>query len=232
MRIDDFADRFVTRFWVDYNAGKRDVVGTARQIATAIKRNMNISEVSDLIGMGSFGMAARIAVSEWMLKLTTDESEVRSSAAIKQLDLPNVARIFDAAFIGGLLPGTVVGVVINERMDTIGTGDPTSDRLLDGIVEGLRSQHDLDLVEMPEAHRRQVLESASESLVERLRAMRDYRLNEIANGVEQLRSHGVFVLDTHSGNVGFTGRGPIKLFDLGLSSSPKKRVPHIAEPSR
>jgi hypothetical protein len=229
--IDEFTEKFVTKFREDFiTAGVRDMRAAARQIAMAIRRNLGIAQVSDHVGMGSFGFAARISVSDWMLKLTTDESEVRASASIKGLALPNVARIFDAVFVGGFPPGLTIGVVITERMDMLGTGDPVYDRLLDGVVDGLRAQHDLDF-HVPAERRRYMLERASKSLVERIRAMGNYRLDEIANGIEQLRGRGVFVLDTHSGNVGSVGDGPLKLFDLGLSSSPKQTVPHIAEPT-
>lgn len=254
MLIDEFAQRFVTKFRESFvDAGvfsDADQRAAAQQIAQAVRRNLNITEVYDVVGMGGFGMAARIkgTIEQViaMLKLTTDESEVRASRAIRGEELPNVAKVYESVFVGGLPPGVTVGVVVNERMDDLGTGDRAIDRLLDSIVAGLHLQYELSLAmtDPNDPRYRATLDQASLSLMERLRAMHQRELNDVADGIEQLRVYGVYVIDAHTGNVGsrivnvkhlFTSahpeRGPIKLFDLGLSSSPQKHVPSIEETS-
>ncbi len=244
MHFSSFAEEFLS----DATDGTpKENKRLALDIAEIVGRNFGIHGVLQFenedgklyLGGGAFGKAAISAVDEnKVVKLTTDPEEVKASSIVLGKDLAHVVHFFEAAYIAdvrvthvetGLLQP--VGITVMERLDSVGIKDRESgSRLTDitGDVKRRMGVEPIKIVFMSAARARQLLEPASRELSTLLRLENDADLNEIATGVEELHGHGVYAVDFHPGNVGWSNRdGVYKVFDLGISSSPKGVKPKV-----
>lgn len=250
MNLRAFAARFVNA--VEHGSGESGPTQKSEMIAEIIGRNLGIDKVTRILGEGSYGIAAAIS-RQLALKLTSDPTEVEASAAIAGEIITGVVRVEGAWFVDDIsvwnasvrmtLP---VGVILVERLSSVGLGSKRDDEMLFEATYHAKRRHDvmpdqLDTLPRDEARRR--LESASYDLAEALRqsalgegaageegallALGESPLASLADGVSALAERGIYVVDLHPRNVGYSEEdGEWKMFDLGVSSAP----PRTAQP--
>ena len=229
--LQEFALYFVRR--VGELESRQDEEEAARTLAAILERNLDIRTVS-LLGYGSFGVAA--GHKNHVLKLTTDHTEVAAANALVGKKLRHVVRFYQASFIEGFTMVRrggyklrEVGIVLSEKLAEIGTNDGQGN-VLDHIVLEAKSEFGIfgiywDALDDEDA--RAAICDASLALEERL-FQELGSLREIALGLEELRSHGICLVDTHAKNIGYGPDGVHKIFDVGVASSPQDAVPRMA----
>ena len=97
---------------------------------------------------------------------------------------------------------------------------------LDRIVREAKSEFGsfgLDGDALDDEASRAAICDASVALEERL-FQETGSLREISLGLEELRSQGICVVDTHAKNIGYGPDGVHKIFDVGVASSPQTQV--------
>jgi len=216
------------------------------RIATAL-RNLNVGEPEHILGGGDYGLAAA-GVPGQVIELTSDQTEVHAGALLAGLSGPypeHVARVFSSHFIRGVKIDALVGwddkteeeirksvrvgVLLVERVTTkeLPTRIP-----IGRIVHNFKAEWNVypsDLARLGRKRARERLREASEGLAGVLRARHDWFLDQIADGLDELRALGIYAIDVHQGNVGYLD-GTAKIFDIGSSSSPPGlKVPVAAE---
>jgi hypothetical protein len=208
-------------------------------ISDIIKRNLGIEEVDEVLGSGSYGTAS--AVGDRVLKITADPEEVQAAHNIVGERLANVVRFDGAWYLGDLEIQSQysglwqrVGVTLMERLDWVGTGDPDSDAVLNSIVREIKDSYEVwpnFLERVSRTTARQRLKAASLALAERL-AEAGGPLADLANGLWELYDRGIYAVDVHRNNVGWSERDQTyKIFDIGASSAPaRKKAPVVKNP--
>jgi hypothetical protein len=200
-------------------------------ITKALEKKFGFTEMVDILGSGSFGSASAIDDTR-VLKLTVDESEVQSGALLTGRRLPHVAEVFGAFWIknasvrkrsGG--PMRKVGVLILERLAPLRVGDPRGHRL-NTEHDKFRKLHPEvafhALRKLPYEKARALMDHASNDLMLTFTNIDDPLILDIGAAVEELRDIGIFAIDVHSGNVGWSSENQcFKLFDIGISSVPQ-----------
>lgn len=197
-----------------------------------------VAEPVNILGSGSFGIAAATGDGR-VVKLTTDPTEVAAGTVLRSKTLQHVVRIDGSWFVRGAIVqpwdrGTEhrVGLLVMEKLEPIFKGDPGT-KLLNEIWMQTRRDtgtHPDRLAVVTPQEARDKLLVASDTLEQRLRsaAQRDDRklLRDVADALAELRSVGVYAIDAHSGNVGWSPVDSVyKLFDIGTSSSPRGTQP-------
>jgi hypothetical protein len=194
-------------------------------------------EKASILGAGSFGIAAAMQDGR-VVKLTSDESEVAAGSVLKGQRLTHVARIDGSWFVRGVevqhwelrsttRSGMRAGILISERVAPIDYKSGQGQAITD-IHRAVRARYGASpesLAEMTHAEARKMLRLASRELERRLRDLADEASDPIAravaNALRELRSHGVYSIDVHAGNIGYSHEGGVfKVFDIGSSSSP------------
>jgi len=217
-------------------------------LAGVLERNLGIAEIDEILGHGSFGVAMDLG-GERVLKITSDPEEVQASYTVmmdRREDFDHVAEIYGAyrtsvrvwdAFYGKQY--RPVGFVVLEKLDPIGLDNDRANAQLESVVTHIKEEfrvHPGDLSSISTGEARLRLKEAAPELVERLRfdlADPEPSVLEIARGIEELIGLGVYMIDAHPKNVGFSPHdGVHKVFDLGVSSAPKgRRAPVLRNPS-
>lgn len=225
------------------------------RIAAALQ-SLGFEDIGEILGSGSFGTAALLDETR-IIKLTSDASEVQAGAVLKGHRLTHVASVYDARFIRGLRVtgslgsdndvGTIVkrrpvGVLVAERVDPLGKDYEAQE--LNAFVRKFKERtktwpHQLAII----SHKRERarLEKASVTMESELRDIAEQlryekigrgRIAEgVADALKELRSHAIYAIDVHSGNVGRDVDGTVKLFDIGSSSPPSRpKAPAITPP--
>jgi len=219
-------------------------------IAKIVGRNLGIHGIMEferdgkfILGGGNFGVAGVSAEDEnKVVKLTTDPEEVMAASVLVGKRLIHVVEFFSAAYISDIRATNVwtglrqrIGISVMERLDEVGVGT-AKHGLLDEIVERVKREFKVtpeQVMRMSSAMARERLAEASLELASRLQATGDNDLAELAEGVDELYAHGVYAVDFHPGNVGWSNRdGVYKVFDLGLSSAPKGFKPKVLKNPR
>jgi len=229
-------------------------------VVRSIERNFGFKEVEKVLGSGSFGTASVVDASNIILpvptvapvrppvgkivfKLTSDPEEVQAAANTIGKPMVNVATVFGAYYLSdyqimGLHSGLEqqIGVVVLELL--AGTRITGPDKIVDNetlrrITKETKETYKVwpdQLEPLSRPSQRQRLKNAQEYLIEALDDEPSEALGEIANGLKELRTLGIYSVDIHPGNVGYTQEGVHKIFDLGVSSSPRtKRPPVLAK---
>lgn len=214
-----------------------------RRIVEALQA-LGLTGVGEILGAGSFGTAA-VLDDETIIKLTSDPTEVQAGFVLQGKRLPHVARVELATFVKGVEVGHhgatyPVGILYVERVK----GVPDKPEL-DDLVAEFKDTYAVwpdQLEALGEARSRERLRDASKALSRILRDEaadlhdvgndRDADMcDDIAAGLDELRGHGVFAIDVHSGNVGYKilrGHRHYKIFDIGSSSPPRRpRAPAV-----
>ncbi len=231
--LEEFALFFVQSVAIHSERRAQEI---ALEIADIVGRHFSVLDFQ-IISFGSFGAAARILDSDDVLKLTTDHREVEAAAALQGLELKRTARIYKAGFLGDLLIDHVssgpspLGAILQEFLLEPDLSEEDA-RKLRGIVFQVKSDYGVNpatLNELPKAEAARKIEAASIDLVKLLGQQKAYEpLLEIAAGIRELQSHGVFVTDTHPSNIGRDEKtGELKIFDLGVSQTSRKRKAHV-----
>jgi hypothetical protein len=210
------------------------------QIVSAIRRHLGIQSVESVLGRGTFGIAAALD-KDWVLKLTTDPTEIATSYRLVGQKLRHVVHIRGVWLIGGLAYSTFrdgrpdsghpIAAIIEERMSGTGTRVGAVDTVLTDEMMLARSGHpgrDLASLERRSWDHMLALRVLSEEGGEMA------RLAQIADGIEELRERSIYVGDVHHKNVGWKmagGQLVLKIFDLGISSAPPttQKPPTIEE---
>lgn len=238
---------FAAEFLLRVETGFQDVEAPeylddprTKRIASAL-RQIGVQQV-EILGSGSFGVAAATKDNR-VVKLTVDASEVEAATVLRGKFLGHVVRIDGAWNVRGVTVEHYevgeqwpVGIVLMERVEVIDTSlDPIrSTNNLTLVWARVRSQMRAlpsQLRKMTRAQARDRLLQTSIVLEDELRARaKETRwvtefesdlMNQVADGLHELRDVGVYAIDVHQNNVGFSARdGVYKLFDIGSSSSP------------
>jgi hypothetical protein len=234
----------VRSFLLSHSRGESDIDGLVGEITRIVKDNLGLYE-GELLGDGSYGTAIDIGEGR-VLKLTTDPEEVATSAALVGRDLVHVARIDGAYWLDDIYVihplsniEVRIGAVILEKLDRVGFENTDDQHILNIVVNDIKKEfqvwpNNLEAVSRETA--RQRLKRASEAIVGNLRAAVDDAasadVGEIADGVDELRALGIYIVDVHSRNIGFSEEdGVYKIFDVGVSSSPRRRkAPTLRNP--
>jgi hypothetical protein len=200
--------------------------GQIIRIANLIQKHAKVSEYVKHLGHGGYGFAFQVD-NQWVLKLTSDLNEVHASFAVGQAGhLPNVV---DIAYAGIALGGMVaVGVVVLEYVpEVFSSAFPVQALELSDNVQSIKDLHGVwpsQVLTLRPAEARRRLNKAQRDLIEILGVQNDDYLDQVADGLSQLRQLGVYYIDCHPNNVGVIPLGDdealVKLFDLGFSSPP------------
>lgn len=235
--LHDFADYFVRHIGtLEGDASRRKAV---RVLGDILERNLGIQTV-EFLGGGSFGVAAEIEDGR-VLKITTDPTEVPAASAIVGESLRYVVAFHGAWFVEGFSMrgratfggrGPVpVGVLLSDKVDVVGLIDGEGEYALGRAVNEVMGQYDImgrDLDEFQNEDVREIVCEASIVLESRLLALEGAPW-EVGMGLAELRAYGICVVDVHSSNVGFDEKAGVhKIFDIGLASSKRRRLPKIA----
>jgi hypothetical protein len=248
--LDVFAAEFLAN--VESDGDPNDFIDDPRvpKILDALQL-LGIQQVGDVLGAGTYGTAAELDETH-VVKLTTDPSEVQAGHVLAGKKLRNVAHVDGAWFVRGVRAKTTilhvpdgqdvrklypVGIVILEHVQTL-SGDETEElsRTVNEFKEATHTYPD-QLARLTRAQQRDKLRQASVDLQSLLSGIaqelrRDDRVDEaylaegVASALRQLRSYGVYAIDVHGGNVGYSedsrGDRVYKVFDIGSSSPPAK----------
>lgn len=207
-------------------------IQTARAIARVLEGNTDMSDIGKAIGSGSFGTAFEIG--GFVFKLTSDPQEAQASANLIGADSPNVVQIFDVFKLRNVLVRNQmlnmdmpVFAVLLQRVSP-GLLVKSSEYELVDIVRETKTQFEVwpnQLIESGEVEAQDRLERASRYLMDALHNTYMEELHEVGDGIGQLRSHLIYAVDFHRGNVGTDlNSGVVKIFDIGVSHSPKTRL--------
>lgn len=224
MKVSDF----VAEFLQDVSGGVW-TPSILTDIANVIKDDYGIQEIQKWLGQGSFGAAGAIG-NDRVLKLTTDPEEINTSHYLVGHTLPNVVRIYAACYVEGIQVYHEVmdrmlrvGLVIMERLESIGTGDAYLDDILGLAVDEVKDEHRAwtdSLAKLPRREARATLIRASDDLAHELLKADDPAFTQIATAILDLYSQGVYWIDAHHKNVGYSAEdGVFKVFDLGVSAT-------------
>lgn len=235
MHLQTFAEKFLLR----YTSEEEDAGSLAMDIAVILQRRLGVMGVELFPGKagpvlrgGSFGIAALLDGDPTkVLKLTTDPEEVKAASVVaaKGSGAAYVARVHVAAYVSDFRVEHIqtgmsqpVGVTVTERLDKVGMPTVRQADNLNWIVNTVKREFRVEadlLIRTSAAMARKRLMKASAALERRLQDTGDNDLAEIGVGVGELASMGVYAIDFHSGNVGFSNAdGVHKVFDFGLSS--------------
>lgn len=242
---------YAREFYDDPEASK--IASGLRRIPAGILQGF---EPRTVLGSGDYGTAAILNDYERVIKLTSDPTEVAAGAVLAGKELLHVARVFGSWYLSrtsvqarmGTRVKTMmvsgrpieeeeeirkksrVGVLILEKVQAniphhlIVKPEPLSKIVREfKLREGVRVE---DLAKLTKKEARERLQYASEMLSLELENINNPIYWQIAEGLGELREHGVYAIDVHPGNVGYVGMieepgaYTIKIFDIGTSSSP------------
>lgn len=252
MHFSTFAETFFARITDRTEAEARKL---SLKISEIVGRNLKIHGVTEfermdkdgnlrlVLGEGIFGLAAVSAEdTNKVVKLTTDPEEVTAAHMLIGQRLPHVVRFFHAGYLSGIRVKNVktgmtqpLGITVAEKLDRIRVSSRDGNLKLREIVDDIqlefRVEPELVMRMSPDLARRR-LKKASIAMATRLRETDIDDLAEIADGVEELHSFGIFAVDFHPGNVGWSAVDMRhKVFDVGLASSPKRvKAPTLENP--
>lgn len=231
--LHEFALYFIRNVSAIYEEDEQQAA--AGVLGAILTRNLEIRTVT-LLGKGAFGAAG--GHRNHVLKITSDATEPLAAWQLLGKKLRHVVRFYEAATIegftivrdlgeGGEVP---VGIVLSEKLDSVGLEDGQDDTLSRVVSETKKEFgiFDLNWDDFTTEEARDAIKDAAIALEERLFADFSGAIREIALGLEELRSHDVYVIDVHAKNVGYDrDEGVHKIFDVGLASSPLANVPGI-----
>lgn len=201
-------------------------------------RAAGVQEV-DILGGGSFGLAARV-IGRRVAKLTSDETEVEAGSLLVGKDLPHVVRMYGSWFVRGTRVThwetgheTRVGLLLMEKLAPLDTKVQGGDiRHAWKSVRQAFGAYPEALAQMPRERARERLHDASVTLERELRSIAKGPSDDspiakdIADALHELRDLGIYGIDVHPGNIGFSSAElTFKLFDVGASSSPRTTEP-------
>lgn len=216
----------------------------AEEIADLFRERFG-NQVTKILGAGDFGLAGSLP-NDRVLKLTTDPEDVAAAAAIKAQTegaaFRNVVDVFSACWVGNhkvvnaiTQKEARIGAIVTEQLTYVGAGDTQDNSNLNRIVSATKKKfsvwpHQLSEISRSEAKRR--LKRASESLSDELQSETSEALGDIANGLDELQGIGIYLVDVHSNNVGYSGEDNVyKIFDFGVSAGPKKKIKICKNPA-
>ena len=234
--------QFAAAFLAQVEAGFTDIetdLYLADPRVRKIEAALHIARVSDditILGGGSFGTAGRTEDGR-IVKLTTDPTEVSAGSVLKGLPLEFVVHIYGSWFVRytKVTPwdrGTEerVGLLLMEQVDTTPIRLQDRGKAVTEVWKRVRKESGASpekLEAMTHGAARAVLKQASEDLERGLRKLGESdgpdraMANDIAEALAELRGHGVYAIDAHRNNIGYsTADKRYKLFDIGSSSSP------------
>jgi len=238
------------KYFIQDISGESESEDKITELSDIIRRNLGVDQIEDVLGSGSFGAAASLD-QDRVLKLTSDPQEVQAATNIwrnfeQGVILQHVARIYGAWYLSNYLifnqtakQRTRLGMVILERMDEVKTAlDWRVAHSLRDVVERIKFKFKVwpnELQKITRAEARSRLSAAASELIILLESQAKYMLkkdpidfkevadqfNQIALGIKELFKLGIYGVDVHPGNIGKSQDGVIKIFDIGVSSSPK-----------
>jgi len=223
----EFCYFFVKRV-VDLDSTQQRMI-LAEELADVLVRNLKVYDVT-ILGAGMYGAAASLPGFK-VLKLTTDENEAESSAKLVGQRLTNVVSFYSAHILQGKKVinsffeqsgARNICAITLERLDRIGLGKGAYDRTLSDIVDAVKTKYELWPTELdsqdPKDYQRDMKKASLEIQTALSELGRPF--SDIAHGLAELRSFGIYAVDVHQNNVGYrTKDRAYKVFDIGLSGS-------------
>ena len=211
---------------------------------------LGVKDVGKVLGAGTFGTAA-ILDDDHVIKLTTDPSEVQAGHVLRGKDLTHVAHVDGSWFVRGVRAYATIAVLEDEPvqkqypcgiliLERVKTPNDSETRELSKIVGEFKKATNTwpdQLAKLTRERQRTKLRQASIDLQHLLEATGSELRNEdrveeaylaegVASALEELRDEGVYAIDVHGGNVGYSedeyGERTYKVFDIGSSSPPAK----------
>lgn len=181
-----------------------------------------------VLGHGNYGVIYGLPSGK-VLKVTSDEGELRAMNLLRRANHPNLVQVFDVFLVPLESEPDALGVIVRESVDrslqdTPGLGSLNRTLrmavlMADGVFRDLRSA----------MHPRQALWQAMLSFKDELAdhegeefsAVEKVLSEGIEAGIDELLRREIFVLDLGPSNVGLIEGRPV-LFDLSLASVPEE----------
>lgn len=171
-----------------------------------------------LIGHGAHALAG-ITPGNVVVKLTFDETDAVACMRVSGVNFKNVADIYEAAILNPPDAWRPLGLIFQQYADWPGLPRPGDDEDLDKLVSNNSYKHQVWRIFQRHVigkEAEKIARKAAQSIVRLLLKDRRREFLEIANGLQELIGHGVYVVDPNSTNVSSTVDG-MKLIDLGMS---------------
>lgn len=161
-----------------------------------------------------------------VLKVTSDEGELRAMNLLKGRKHPNIVQVFDV-FRLELSSGGNLGVILREAVDGSLEAAGAYRDLDQMMFMAVHHAQDLYRVRIKKVPPRQALWEAMLSFAKELEdAEEDLKpwsrmlLPGIARAIEELQDLGIYMLDLKASNIGLINDDPV-LFDISLASVPE-----------
>lgn len=154
-----------------------------------------------------------------VVKLTFDETDAIACKRVAGIAFKNVADVYEAAILNPPDAWRPLGLIFQQYADWPGLPKPGDDEDLDKLVSDQSYKHKVWKIfqhHVTGKEAEKIAGKATRSLVRLLEKDGRREFLEIANGLQELMEHGVYVVDPNSTNVSSTADG-MKLIDLGMS---------------
>jgi hypothetical protein len=172
----------------------------------------------ELLAAGTSALAGK-TVGGKILKLTFDDGDALASRRVLGKPLLRVARVYHAELIEHPDLWRPVGLVVNEYAGWPGLPIPGDDGDLNQLINDLNQKHKVWTFfqkQVTGKDAEKLMKKATKALVQALLLDGRDAFIDIAEGLRELMSHGVYMVDPNSTNVAYDHNG-LKIIDLGLS---------------
>lgn len=164
-----------------------------------------------------------------VLKVTSDEGELRAMNMLRGVTHPNIVQVFDVFLVPLASEPDALGVVVRESVDRSIADTPAFGGLRFLLRSNVLKAEDVFCRRRGEVHPHQALWEAMLRFKEELRGEDAQDLTGaervlaegIESGLDELLARGIYFLDAGPSNVGLIEGRPV-LFDLSLASVPKE----------
>jgi hypothetical protein len=210
-------------------------------IAQALE-GINFGPPGEVLGYGNYGLAATlVSHPDLVIKLTGDLSELQIATYLAGKDLEHVAKIHGAWAVPGVRVASrvgwnaegdgiyvegPVGIIVVSRVER--GRSPSGRSKLGDVVHHVKEEHGVypdRLSKLSKKAAREKLRAASDVLMERLYQQGNEVCDDVAMALGELQAEGIYAVDVHPGNVGYSERcGCYQVFDVGVGSPPPGKV--------
>jgi len=232
--LSDFIKIFLSPMYTNATPEK------ASKIYDVITRNFNVDEL-EYLDNDDFGDTGLIIYKnkEVVLKLTTDDYEVKSATAIQGINLEYVVEIYEAYFFANLSltrkdDNSVhnVGIILEEYLPKLYLKNRAEADFLETTVDNIKNKYNIwsnQLASMQEHKRRELLKMGMEELIPEVKNTPSRSsLPLIAIGLEELYNQGIYMVQCYGIDISRTKDNIPKIMNLGDSSPPSEHeVPEV-----
>lgn len=193
------------------------------EIGQEIRRRFEIASVHRM-GAGDYGLVGLVEGTRDALKLTADGREIAAATRLVDQELAHVAPLHAAGTLDYRVKTRLerwelpVHVLVYRAVDWVGLETTDEDEKLDKAVVDVKIEHSA----MP--FQTLLRENVMGPIIMASIAIRNelyimgHPFRQVAQGLQELQDRGIYLVDVHSGNLGWSepARG-FQIFDLGFS---------------